>query len=314
MLLAAIAIAAIAGPIGVGVLHPRVVKADEAQNFANLKFGSASLTPAQDPNGNRFFMLNDDAFVYKNVTMKSLIATAYGVRPDRIVGGPDWMSSQRFDFEAHWTPSAETSTKMTAHGAVHDETRMTFAATSPGGPRIEPDDVARIPSPATVQAMLRNFLSERASLRVRDDSAVLPVYELVVGNGGSKLTPTQDQQSAGLAPAIPAMPADARRPAGAHLEMQTRADMRVDDGVKSFSITNAAPDILCENLSRQLGREVVDKTGLTGRYNFEISLSSPADPDKLAATLRDQYGLDLQSAQQPVKVIDVDSVEMPQGN
>jgi uncharacterized protein (TIGR03435 family) len=290
-----------------------VVKADEAQNFANLKFNSASLTPAQDPSGNRFFMLHDGAFVYQNITMKNIIAAAYGVRPDRIVGGPDWINSQRFDFEAHWTPTAETALKLPEHGTVLAKSKMAFALADVGGPDHE-QEVSQIPTPATVQAMLRNFLSERVSLRIRDDSAVLPVYELVVGNGGSKLTPTQEQQSTGLAPAIPDMPADARRPAGAHLEMQTRVDGRAHDGVRSFSITNAATDILCENLSRQLGREVVDKTGLTGRYDFEISLSSPADPDKLAATLRDQYGLDLQSAQQPVKVIDVDSIELPQAN
>jgi uncharacterized protein (TIGR03435 family) len=88
----------------------------------------------------------------------------------------------------------------------------------------------------------------------------------------------------------------------------------VRDGQETYAITNAPPRVLCDHLSGVLGREVVDRTGLTGRYDFEISFPYATDPDKLAAILRDQYGLDLQSAQQPVKVVAVDNVEIPQGN
>jgi uncharacterized protein (TIGR03435 family) len=295
MLLATIALAAIAGPIGIGVLHPRVVRADEAQNFASLKFDSASLTPIQGGD-NFFFMQHDDEFVLKNVTMKNLIATAYGVKPERIVGGPGWIDSQRFDFEAHWTPTAGDHMKVP--GAARTESDVAVASTTIGGPGHEPT-LAPMPTPAPVQAMLRNFLSERAGLRVRDDSTVLPVYELVVAAGASKLTPTQEQQPS---------------PAGKRVEMKTRVEVRAHDGGQSFSMTNADPRLLCENLSRQVGHEVIDKTGLTGRYDFEISLPAHPDPDQLAAILRDQYGLDLQPTQQPVKVFAVDNVDMPQNN
>jgi uncharacterized protein (TIGR03435 family) len=159
--------------------------------------------------------------------------------------------------------------------------------------------MAQVQAPAPLQAMLRNYLAERLGLRIRNDSAVLPVYELVVANGGSRLTPTHQQQ-----------PSSEVR----HMEIQTRIDASNHNGQQSFSITNGDPRVLCENLSQQVGHEVVDKTGLTGRYDFEISFPAHADPDQLAAILRDQYGLDLQSTQQPVKVFAVDNVERPQSN
>jgi uncharacterized protein (TIGR03435 family) len=96
--------------------------------------------------------------------------------------------------------------------------------------------------------------------------------------------------------------------------MESRVEMHAQNGQHSLAITNGPPRILCDDLAGRLGREVVDKTGLTGRYNFEISFPEHADPDQLASILRDQYGLDLQSSQQPVKVFAIDNVEMPQSN
>ena len=303
VLLAATAMAAVAGPIGVGLLHPHTVRADEAQNpqFANLHFTSATLTPAQ-PAENFFVMQNDHEFSHNSVTMKDLIAIAYGVRPERIVGGPDWMSTQRFNFDARWTPTAEAGWKVPAPappGDEHFQTHVAMAtATLGSGPAPDPG-LAQVRVPAAVQAMLRNFLAEHAALKVRDDSAVLPVYELVVANGGSKLPPAKEPQaSAGVK----------------HLEFQTRVDARNHDGNQSFSMSNAETRLLCENLSHQVGHEVVDKTGLTGRYDFQITIPANADPDQVAAILREQYGLDLQSTQQPVRVFAVDNVDIPQSN
>jgi uncharacterized protein (TIGR03435 family) len=281
-----------------GLLHPRVVKADEAQNFANLKFDSASLTPAQSGGNRLFLMQHEGQLSFNNVTLKTLVATAYGVPSDRIVGGPDWIGTQHFDFEAHWTASAGDPSKMPAPDKLRTESRFAVATTSMGAPLHDPD-VAAMPTPAPVQAMLRNFLAEHVNLKIRDDSAVLPVYELIIANGGSKLTPNPAPQSV---------------PGEGPMEMKTRVEAMNHNGQQSLAMLNGEPRLLCETLSRQLGREVVDKTGLTGRYDFEINLSSPVDPDQVAASLRDQYGLDLQQSQQPVKVFAVDNLEMPQTN
>src|SRR6185437_1975696 len=298
MLLAMVALAAIAGPVGMGMLTPRVVKADEAQKFANLRFDSASLTPTQGGDSNFFVMMQNNEFSYKNATMKNLIATAYGVKPDRIVGGPEWIDSQRFDFEARWTPTPEAASTIAPPPAPRMESHMAIFTATTGRGSEHPLRSGQVPAPAAVQAMLRNFLAERVGLRIRSDSEVLPVYELVVANGGSKLTPAHQKQ-----------PSDVTR-----VEMQTRLEADVQNGNQSFSITNGDPRVLCDRLSDQLGHQVLNKTGLTGRYDFEISFPAHADADQVAAILRDKYGLDLQSSQQPVGVFAIDNITMPRGN
>jgi bla regulator protein blaR1 len=307
MLLATVALAAIAGPIGMGILHPRVVRAgeaqdlalrsDEAQSFANLRFDSASLTPAAQGDGNRLFLMQHEGqFALMNVTLKALIATAYGVPADRIVSGPDWIDTQHYNFEAHWTPPAGAHAKMPAPDKLKAEFQIATAGNGAPGHNAM---VAVLPTPAPVQAMLRNFLAEHVNLKIRNDSAVMPVYELVIANGGSKLTPNPASQPA---------------PGETPMEMKTRVEASIHNGQQSIAMIHAEPRMLCENLSRELGQEVVDKTGLTGHYDFQVSFPAGADADQVASILRDQYGLDLQSTQQPVKVFAVDNVDMPQAN
>jgi uncharacterized protein (TIGR03435 family) len=241
-------------------------------------------------------MQHNGQLKFKNVTLKTLIAAAYGVPTDRIVNGPDWIGTQHYDFEASWAPAADGPSKMETPEKLEAESRFAVASTSAGVPLHDPN-VAAVPTPARVQAMLRNYLAEHVNLRIRDDSAVMPVYELVIANGGSKLTPNAQPQIV---------------PDQGRMEMKTRVEAMNHNGLQSLAMINGEPRMLCENLSRQLGREVVDKTGLTGRYDFEISMSAPVDADQVAASLRDRYGLDLQSTQQPVRVFAVDNVEMPQ--
>lgn len=303
MLLASIAVATVAGPIAMGALNPHVVRADEAQDakYAGLHFTSASLTPSQPGSQNTVFMMgHNDQIVESNVTMKDLIAVAHGVRPDRIVGGPDWINTEHFDFEAHWTPTPETKSEVPPPPPpAQFMARTTFRV----GSGAEPSKMTLdIPAPAPLQAMLRNYLAEHAGLQVRSDSEVQPVYELVVANGGVKLTPTRYHE------ALP--------PGVTYLRSEKMAEAHPDGevGQQKFAVSNGEPRLLCYNLSARLGREVVDKTGLTGRYDFEMSFPAQADSDQLASILRDQYGLDLQQTQQPVKVFAVDNIQIPQTN
>jgi uncharacterized protein (TIGR03435 family) len=89
-------------------------------------------------------------------------------------------------------------------------------------------------------------------------------------------------------------------------------------------------------LSQQLRKTVIDKTGLTGKYDFELNWTpddglvpmfhgadgSPqkADPAPDASgptiftALQEQLGLKLQSAKGPVETLVIDHVEMPSEN
>ena len=84
-------------------------------------------------------------------------------------------------------------------------------------------------------------------------------------------------------------------------------------------------------VANQVGRPVVDKTGLTGGYDFELSFMPegrgapigplppgapelpPIDPNapSLFTAVQEQLGLKLESARGPVEVIVIDSVQPP---
>ncbi len=82
---------------------------------------------------------------------------------------------------------------------------------------------------------------------------------------------------------------------------------------------------LTDFLSRQLGRPVIDKTGLRGLFDFRLewsvnatalSLGLPAgsveaDNPSLFTALEEQLGLQLESAKGPVQVLVVDRAEKP---
>jgi hypothetical protein len=101
LLLAAAGMAAVGGPILVGILH---TPQGRAQSRAEaLTFEVASVKPA-DPNSRNISMsyTAEGGLNFVNVTLKQLIANAYSITcgkfcDERITGGPQWIDSARFD-------------------------------------------------------------------------------------------------------------------------------------------------------------------------------------------------------------------------
>ncbi len=160
-------------------------------------------------------------------------------------------------------------------------------------------------------AMLRSLLEDRFQLKVRRDSKEMPVYELVVAKSGPKLTP--------------------------HTGGDPKPEERMRIGSGSLRFQNAGPPNLAFQLSLQLGRTVIDKTGLTGQYDFALEWAPepgqggpqsiglppdpslkfpPADPNRpsLFTALQEQLGLRLDSEKGPVDMIVIDSVSKPTEN
>ena len=86
--------------------------------------------------------------------------------------------------------------------------------------------------------------------------------------------------------------------------------------------------LFATGISNRVGRTVVDKTGLTGNWDFELTFQAeapppgalppgvqppPIDPDApdLFTAIREQLGLKLESTKGPVEVLVVDSVQPP---
>ncbi|HEX4138119.1 MAG TPA: TIGR03435 family protein [Bryobacteraceae bacterium] len=72
---------------------------------------------------------------------------------------------------------------------------------------------------------------------------------------------------------------------------------------------------LADVFARQLGRVIVDRTGLSGQFHFTIDLTpddthpSPLDEGVLLAALRDQLGLTVKSEKTPVDILTIDNAE-----
>ena len=80
-----------------------------------------------------------------------------------------------------------------------------------------------------------------------------------------------------------------------------------------------ALDELRAALARLTGRAVLDRTGLTGRWDFTLTYATeaqlrsgePTDAPDLFTALSEQLGLKLESATGPVEIFFVDRIERP---
>jgi uncharacterized protein (TIGR03435 family) len=148
-----------------------------------------------------------------------------------------------------------------------------------------------------IRQRIQTLLSERFHLSAHREDRELPVFNLVSAKSGHKLQPSNE-----------------------------------DDGVsrnRGKVIGNGATTmILASVLTTILGRPVLDQTGLTERYKFQlewteesgpiekggiVSIPSDANPDSpgpsIFSAIQEQLGLKLESARGPVKFIVIDRVE-----
>lgn len=161
-----------------------------------------------------------------------------------------------------------------------------------------------------LRALLQTLLEDRFHFAFHHDIKELPVYYLTVGKDGSKLKGGET---------------DPDKPSGG---------IRTGRGYLAGSQTNIP--FLAQALSGIMGRTVVDRTGLAGRYDFELKWlpdqssaytplggalpSGQADPapdpsgPTIFTALQEQLGLKLQAARGPVEIIIVDHVEKPDAN
>lgn len=162
--------------------------------------------------------------------------------------------------------------------------------------------------------MVQSLLLERFNLKVSHSTKDLPIYALVVAKNGPKLTKSAD------APAGPGGPGPRSR---------------VRFGVGELNATGAPISTLIDSLAREVGRTIVDKTGLDGRYDFtlhwnsdrqSLSAAGPADASQgpapsqdssgpsIFTALQEQLGLKLESQKGPVETLVIESIAKPSEN
>jgi uncharacterized protein (TIGR03435 family) len=222
------------------------------------------------------------------VTVPMLMKIAYGgmtfVSDKQIIGAPAWASSQTYNIRAKIN-----ETDLAALQKLTPEERR-----------------------QSNQQMLQTLLAERFNLKVHRETRQLPVYELVVAKSGSKLKPLGDDD-----------PGIIKGTDGQIIKgSMARFDRSGKIIVQQYSMPQLA--ILLTQQARELGRPVLDKTGLPGKYNFTLnwlptgpSITSHTDADdtlSIFTALQEDLGLRLQPSTGPVEVLVIDHIDKPSDN
>jgi uncharacterized protein (TIGR03435 family) len=297
LLLAAVGVAAVAGPVVFGLLNIPQGRAQSPQRTGapSPSFEVVSIKPNRSEELRISIGFQPGRFIASGTTVKQLIALAYDVRDIQVSGGPSWVDSERYNIDAKEPDS------------VVEEL-----------PKLPPAERGE-----QLRLMVQSLLADRFKLKLRHESKEHPVYALVVAKNGPKLQE--------------AKPGDTY-PNG----------MKGPDGVGRAGMMNMGPgqltgqglpmESLARLLSQQLGRTVLDQTGLKGNYDFTIQWtpdqSQPAmlkgpeggkpatdnapPPESsglsLFTAIQEQLGLKLESRKGPVEFLVIDHVEKPSEN
>ena len=150
LMLAAAAVAIIAGPVGFGVLTPGRVSA-QATDTLGPPFARVSVT-SHDPADDKAYPyeMDGDRFIVRNLRLRNLIFNAYQLRPPQLVGGPGWVNTERVDIDARTNPGATNAEKW---------------------------------------AMVRRLLADEFKLRLTREIRQVPQYALALARADRKLGP-----------------------------------------------------------------------------------------------------------------------------
>jgi uncharacterized protein (TIGR03435 family) len=144
-----------------------------------------------------------------------------------------------------------------------------------------------------IQLMLQALLADRLALKTHHEPKELPVYDLMSAKGGVKLTASHA--------ALPVYRAKGR----GQIDFE---DAQIWDLIYSLSSDS------------DVDRLIVDKTGLTGRYDIQLKWTPNASQEatdqglSIFTALEEQLGLKLVASKGPVDAIVVEHVERPTEN
>ena len=215
-------------------------------------------------------------------TLRQLIQNAYrrgGYEVRTVSGGPKWMDSDRFEIDATVDPSASLTALYLPDGKG---------------------------SAGLAYLMLRSLLADRFKLVVHTETQQLPVYSLVVAKRDGSLGPQLHRSDVDCDAVNAEMARTGRavRPkAAGQLPPCTTQSSQSHLAANAMTMSQ-----LADILSATAGRDVQDKTGLSG--NFDLTLDWTDDLSIFTA-IQEQLGLKLESARGPIDVIIVDHAEPP---
>jgi uncharacterized protein (TIGR03435 family) len=162
-LLAAAAVIVFIAPVAVGALNPPPETRDVSAAATLPAFDAASIRPnaTAGPGGRSGGAMQPQRFVVQNATLKTIVRRAYGTTgqapgntldllDQQVAGGPDWVTSDKFDVTATTTAPAE---------------------------------------PAQMRLMVQRMLAERFQMKAHWEKREMPVYLLATARQDGRLGP-----------------------------------------------------------------------------------------------------------------------------
>lgn len=129
---------------------------------ADPSFEVATIKPSKpDQQGKGFRVLPNGGFTTINTTLDDMIKFAYDVQDKQVIGGPDWIGSEKFDVDAK-------------------------------------PDTPGLPNERQLKSMVQKLLADRFQLKFHRDKKELSAYVLSVAKNGPKMTKDTDVPNNGL--------------------------------------------------------------------------------------------------------------------
>ena len=246
----------------------------QAVPAASPTFEVSTVKVSRSGGSGSYSNFRNGVFTATDVSLKNVMEYwAFGIQEARIVGGPKWLASERFDIEA----------KLNAQAAG----------------RLEKLD--REQRGVETHALFQQLLADRFKLAFHWETQEMPVYALVVAKKGSLLKEAKPNGDTGTSLSVGKLTAE---------------------GVTMDGLART----LTQELSQELGRVVVNRTGIQGRYDLTLRWTPQNDEPKtddgaegdaassIFTAIQEQLGLKLESARGLVQVLAIDHLEMPAEN
>jgi uncharacterized protein (TIGR03435 family) len=244
---------AVAFTLAIGIVQA------QAPSNPPLKFEVASVRRADPAKKEPPFEISPGGRLRATVDLKFLIEVADSVRDHQIVGAPKWIDAEDFTIVAAPPPNSPIPTDQSLNKVTAER--------------------------------LRALLEDRFQLKVHRETREMPIYELTVAKGGSKLK---------------------EEPNSPEFKLRLLSGRIVTSG------GGAKVAMLAVLLMNEFHRPVIDKTGLDGLYAFDLTYnpdeSKQSDRPSLFTALQEQLGLKLEAKKDEGEVLVIDRLERPSEN